>query len=323
MTSGDWTPRAGVDIARLRAAMLAAAREFFALREILEVDVPHLSSAAVSDPNIDSIEVRPALAAGTPHYLHTSPEFAMKRLLAADFPDIYFLGRVFRDGEAGRRHQPEFTMIEWYRQGFTLDAMIAETVALLASLLELDGTDIRRVTYREAFLDAIGADPLTAPVEALAAAAAVDDALAATLADDRNGWLDLLLATRVAGSFATDSLTVLTHYPASQAALARLTPGDADVADRFEVFLGATELANGYVELSDPVEQARRFAADAASRSAAGKPVHAGDPLLLAALDAGLPDCAGVAVGFDRLVMQKAGLSDLRDACHFPWGTST
>lgn len=316
--SGDWRPRAGLATARLRAAMSAHARDFFAQRNVLEIDAPAISQAAVSDPNVDSIGLRMLLDRPTPRYLHTSPEYAMKRLLAAGFPDIYFLGRVFRDGEAGRRHQPEFTMVEWYRLGFDLVRIMDETEAFLAGLLDGPAA-ARRLTYRRAFELALAVDPVTAPLAELTELAGADPGLRDALADDRDAWLDLLMSTRVATGFPGDRLTTVHGYPASQAALARLSPEDATVADRFEVFLGDLELANGYVELRDGVEQRRRFDADQRARRLAGRPIRPVDDDFLACLDAGLPACAGVAVGFDRLVMINAGCDDIRDVLHFPF----
>ena len=301
--------------------MLRRARRYFAQQDLLEVDVPFLSSAAVSDPNIASLEVTTSLSPGTPRFLHTSPEYAMKRLLAAQFPDIFFIGRVFRDGEAGRHHQPEFTMIEWYRRDYALDDIIADSESLLTTLLGDDALPepSQQITYREAFTSNIGVDPLTASLPELIQAATADDELQRALGDDRNAWLDLLLSTRVATAFPQERLTIVTHYPASQAALARLTPGDSALADRFEVFAGACELANGYVELTDSEEQRRRFTKDQDRRRSSGAMIRAVDDRLLAALEAGLPPCAGVAVGFDRVVALALGVDDIRDVYHFPW----
>lgn len=301
--------------------MLRVARRYFADQDVLEIDVPFLSSAAVSDPQIDSIEVRTQLSPGTAHFLHTSPEYAMKRLLAAQFPDIYFIGRVFRDGEAGRHHQPEFTMLEWYRRDFALDEIIADTVTLLTALLGDDAPahPTRQLSYQAAFAATIGADPLSASLAELIELADADDDLRRALGTDRDAWLDLLLSTRVAGEFPENRLTVLTHYPASQAALARLSPEDTALADRFEVFAGSRELANGYVELTDAAELRRRFTADQERRRRLKSIERPLDENLLAALAAGLPPCAGVAVGFDRVVALALGVDDIRDTCHFPW----
>lgn len=296
--------------------MLEQARSFFRSRGVLEVDTPALSRFTTSDPNIDSLRVAGPLEAT--RYLQTSPESFMKRLLADGYPDIYAICRVFRDGESGSLHQPEFTMVEWYRHGFGLGEMIDETVAFIADVLQRpELTDTVRLEYVTAFRRFAGIDPLTASLDQLANAAAADAGLRESLGDDRDAWLDLLLSTLVAPNFAGRQLTVLRHFPASQAALARICPADGRVADRFEVFHGATELANGFVELRDPDEQRRRMQADLASRSAtARRPVPLDEPLL-EALESGLPDCAGVAAGFERLLMLASGAADIRDVLTF------
>jgi len=299
--------------------MLAAARGFFDRRGILEVDTPALSRAAASDPHIDSIRAQLDLRPEEDFYLRTSPELAMKRLLCAGYPDIYEIARVFRDGEAGPRHQPEFTLIEWYRLGFSLDQMMRETVDLLTTLLEperLSQPPVYR-SYRNAFSDFAGIDPLTTGLDALQGAAGADARLAAAVGRRRDDWLDLLLATRVAPAFPSDCLTVLHHYPASQAALARLSPADPSVAERFEVFRGDLELANGFVELGDVAEQAARFERDQALRHARGRPTRPIDRRFLAALEAGLPACAGVAAGFDRLLMINERVDDITTVVSF------
>ena len=298
----DWQPASGPGPAARRAAMKRRIRAYFEAQHVLEVDTPMLSPYAASDPQIESLEIARSQVSGKPLYLHTSPEFCMKRLLAAEYPDIYSICRVFRDGESGRLHQPEFTMLEWYRRGMSLDEIIADTVGVIQAALDRE-IEMDCINYRDAFIAACELDPLAAPVEALADAAGADDELREAVGDERDDWLDLLLSTRVATGFARDHLTVLRHYPASQAALARLCPADPAVADRFEVFLGSVELANGYVELTDAAEQARRIEADNEARRRRGRPVRPVDELLLAALDAGLPECAGVALGLERLQM--------------------
>lgn len=309
----SWRPSCSLETARLRAGMLARARDFFAERNVLEVETPVLSRAAVSDPHIESIAAMAGPDPARLAWLRTSPEFCMKRLLAAGWPDIYEIGKVFRGGEAGARHQPEFTMVEWYRLGFGLQEIVGDTLDFVSALI--GERRLRRpadtLEYGEAFRRYAGVDT-AAPVAALAAACGADDRLADAMGEARDGWLDLLLATRVAPQFPADRLTVLRHYPESQAALARLCPDDPAVADRFEVFLGPLELANGFVELRDAAEQAARFDADQARRQQAGQPVRPRDERLLAALRHGLPACAGVAVGFDRLVMIDAMADDIR-----------
>lgn len=320
----NWRPRADTGAARTRARMLGNARRYFADTDAMEVDVPAISSAAVSDPNIDSVRLTLDIEPGAPRFLHTSPEYAMKRLLAAGYPDIYFLGKVFRDGEAGRRHQPEFTMAEWYRHGFGLSEIMHDAEQFILRTLDqlMLQTDAIRVSYRDAMQQALGHDPYTTHTDELAELAGADDSLRHALGDDRDAWLDLLMATRVAPGFPNDRLTTVFHYPASQAALARLGE-DASVAERFEIFLGDVELANGYVELTDADEQRRRFTEDLEKRAQRGAATRPVDELLLAALEAGLPDCAGVAVGFDRLVMLNAGCDDIRDVLTFPFEPTT
>jgi len=296
--------------------MLERARRFFRSRDVLEVVTPALGRHTATDPNIDSLRI--AGTRGATLYLQTSPESYMKRLLADGYPDIYAMCRVFRGGEAGRLHQPEFTMVEWYRHGFGLDEIIAETVAFIADVLAQPGLlDAERLEYGAAFRRFAGVDPLAAGIDDLAKAAAADDDLRNSLGDDREAWLDLLLATRLAPAFDGGRLTVLRHFPASQAALARTCPADDRLADRFEVFYGELELANGFVELRDPAEQRRRMLADLEKRRAAARQPLPVDEPLLAALESGLPACAGVAVGFERLLMIAAGADDIRDVLTF------
>ena len=286
---------------------------------VLEVDTPAFSSAAVSDTQIESFEIADSTVSKRPLFLHTSPEFCMKRLLADGYPDIFSICRVFRDGETGRRHQPEFTMIEWYRLGMNLGNIIDDTLQVIQHALD-DRAPVTKpvqLDYREAVLDATGLDPLTADTQSLASALDAEDRLRDAIGEEKDDWLDLLLATRVVPGFANDRLTVLKHYPASQAALARLCPADPQVADRFEVFLGPVELANGYVELADAAEQSARITADNEARARRGRPVRPLDSNLIAALESGLPECAGVAMGFERLQMIHDKTDDIRNVLTF------
>ena len=305
--------------------MLKRIRDHFAQKDVLEVDTPALSRYAISDINIESLEIGSSAVSRRPLFLHTSPEYCMKRLLADGYPDIYSICKVFRDGESGRRHQPEFTMIEWYRLGLGLDEIVGDAIEVIAAAMgtRRPGRDAIRCDYRQLFSDTVGVDPLHAAINDLAAIANADADLRAALGDERDAWLDLLLATRVISNFDTDRLTVLQHYPASQAALARLCPDDETVADRFEVFLGPVELANGYVELTDAAEQASRFAAELAERGRRDQPVHPVDERLLAALEVGLPACAGVAIGFERLQMVHDGTDDIGDVLTFTFDDDT
>ena len=312
----DWQPASGPGAAARRARMKQRIRAYFTAAHVLEVDTPVLSPYAVSDPQIESLEITRCQVSGRPLYLHTSPEFCMKRLLAADYPDIYSMCRVFRDGESGRLHQPEFTMLEWYRLGMGLDEIVADTVGVISTALDRE-IDVDTVDYRDAFIAACGLDPFVADIASLAEAAEADDALRVAVGNERDDWLDLVLATRVTTQFAPQHLTVLRHFPASQAALARLCPDDNSVADRFEVFLGPVELANGYVELTDSEEQLRRIEADNLARQRRGRPVRPVDELLLAALESGLPECAGVALGLERLLMLFNKTDDIGNVITF------
>ncbi len=299
--------------------MLKRARAFFEERNILEVDTPILSRFAVSDPHIESIEVTLQLDPDKSWFLQTSPEYCMKRLLSAGYPDIYEICKVFRDAEAGRYHQPEFTMVEWYRLEFGLNDIVQDTLEFITTLVDAKRFDKAPMllSHAEAFAEFAGIDSSTADIETLAAAAAADDQLKQSLGDRRDDWLDLILAEKISRQFPTDRLTALCHYPASQAVLSRICPDDASVADRFEVFAGDLELANGYVELVDSKEQSSRFEADQSARKLAGRPQRPIDRALIAALASGLPACAGVSVGFDRVHMLNEGTGDIRQALSF------
>jgi lysyl-tRNA synthetase class 2 len=312
----DWRASSPAVVARHRAEMLARARAYFTDQQVLSVDTPALSEFASTDPNIESYSVH--LATGSRHFLHTSPEFYMKRLLADGYPDIYSICRVFRDGEIGRYHLPEFTMLEWYRLNFSLGDIIADTTALISACIDQPSLheDAIVVDYSTAFQDFADVDVFDATTDELANAVS-DDALRESIGNDRHAWLDLILSTVVAPAFNPNQLSALQHYPASQAALARVCPGDERVADRFEIFHGATELANGYVELTNADEQRRRFDQDIEKREHAGKSVSLPDAQLLAALDHGLPDCAGVAVGLERLQMIHAQADNIANVVTF------
>lgn len=294
--------------------MLRDTRQYFESAGVLEVETPALSAAAVSDPNVESLSVSLDLDRGRPYYLHTSPEYCMKRLLCGGFPDIFQICRVFRDREAGRLHQPEFTMIEWYRREFGLESIIQDSLQLIATVLGQAtlAASANRLSYRDAFLTFAGCDPMTASIDTLADIAEADESLRTSLADCGDDWLDLVLSEKIATRFPADRLTVLFHYPVSQAALARQCPSDPEIADRFEIFFGPHELANGYVELTDYGEQKKRFADDQRVRKTRGQSLRPLDADFLDAMRAGLPPCAGVAVGFDRLLMLRAGADDLR-----------
>jgi lysyl-tRNA synthetase class 2 len=301
--------------------MLGAAREFFAARGVLEVETPALSAAGVTDPQIESVTATLAGSAQR-HYLGTSPEFAMKRLLAAGLGDIYQICRVFRDGEVGRWHNPEFTLIEWYRLGHDDAALMREVEALVTTLVapwrRLQAA--RRLTYAEALQRYAGIDAFSDGEEELAQAArrlGVD--CAATL--DRDARLDLLMGLVVGPQLGrADRPDFICDYPPSQASLARIRPGPPPVAARFELYLDGVELANGFHELTSAGEQRARFEADNRLRRARGQREVRIDERLLAALASGLPDCAGVALGFDRLLAVALGAPGLAGVMAFPIG---
>jgi lysyl-tRNA synthetase class 2 len=323
----EWKPVADVGTLRRRAGALAVTREFFAARNVLECETPVLVGHPVSDARLRNIRCQLAVRPGIPYYLHTSPEYHMKRLLAAGFPDIYQICKAFRDGELGARHLPEFTLIEWYRRKLSFEAIIAETCELVALIANGWGRRLprpERISYGELFQDACSLDPLAASLDAVRERAAVllpgglPPELRDSIGDDRGAWLDLLMVQVIEPGLRERGLVVVDHYPASQAALARLHPTDTRVAERFEVYCDGLELANGYHELSDAAEQRRRFAADRAERARLGLPDTPPDPALLAALEEGLPDCCGVALGFDRLLMACGGFAHIGDVVTFP-----
>lgn len=307
----DWQPTATLDALQLRAGLYRQIREFFQQRDVLEVETPLLGLAASTDVHLASVR------AGDNRYLQTSPEFAMKRLLAAGSGAIFQICKAFRAGEAGRRHNPEFSMLEWYRPGFDHFRLMDEVAELVGSILGI--SRVRRVSYREAFSDALMIDPHYVADTALVELAyqhcgyRCED-------EDRDTLLDLLMSQVVEPRLGRNELTFVYDYPASQCALARVSSDaeGAEVAQRFELYVEGVELANGYLELSDALVQQQRFEADIAERQRRGLPIVPQDQRLVAALQAGLPDCAGVALGLDRLLMLKMGVASIREVIAFP-----
>ncbi|MCW8829073.1 MAG: EF-P lysine aminoacylase EpmA [Gammaproteobacteria bacterium] len=314
----DWQPVAPLENLRRRARLLQRIRAFFAERGVMEVETPALSRAAITDPHLQSFAARysgPGHAAGLPLYLHTSPEFPMKRLLAAGAGPIYQLCKVFRQGEAGRRHNPEFTLLEWYRPGYDHHALMDEVEALAASVLGL-AERAERISYREAFRRYLNIDPLESPLDALRAAARDHGIRGFDAEEQRDLWLDLLLSHCIEPELGREGLCFLYDYPASQAALARLNPEDPRLAERFELYYRGVELANGFHELADAGEQRRRFETERTARRKQGLEQVPLDEYLLAALEQ-LPDCSGVALGIDRLVMLALGADSLDEVMAF------
>jgi len=312
----DWRPRANAAVLRARARLYGAIRHYFEARGVLEVETPILSAAATVDPHIDSFSTREP--GGRQWWLHTSPEFAMKRLLAAGSGPVYQIARVFRREEAGRHHNPEFTMLEWYRPGWDHRALMDEVEDLLLAA-GVAAPAWTRLTYGEAFLRHAGLDPFAAGLDQLRQACAAQLNLSGALlqAQDRDVYLDLLMSSLVGPRLGREAPAFLYDFPASQAALARVRPGHPPVAERFELFWKGIELANGFHELTDAAEQRRRFEQDRARRAAEGREAPPYDAHLIAALESGMPACAGVAVGLDRLLMLMLDLPDLGDVLTF------
>jgi lysyl-tRNA synthetase class 2 len=300
---------------RMRAELYAEIRAFFRERPALEVETPMLSAAGNTDPNIESFctEFSGHVDAGARRrWLRTSPEFPLKRLLAEGIGDCYELGRVFRNGEAGISHNPEFTMLEWYRVGFDHVQLAAEVLDLVERCLRLADRTVRRSTrsYRDWFRAELGLDPFLAPIEQLQRA--LGDVRIDGEGLGRDDWLDLLITHRLQPRLDPDLALIVHDFPASQCALARVVSrDDVQVAERFECYLGGRELANGYHELNDAAEQGGRFAADQLRRERRGQAAVPIDARLLEALP-NLPDCAGVALGIERLLQALLGEHDLR-----------
>ncbi|MCK7582948.1 MAG: EF-P lysine aminoacylase EpmA [Chromatiales bacterium] len=308
----DWRPNAGLAAIRARAELYAGIREFFRQAGVLEVETPILSRAAVTDPALASLSTRIDIAGFGPRrplYLQTSPEFAMKRLLAAGIGPIYQICKVFRDEERGRRHHPEFSLLEWYRPGWNYGRLMDEVGALVRLALNRPAMPIERVAYRDLFRDGLGLDPWHAGVAELRQTAERAGLRGLDGLDlDRDGWLDLLLTQCLEPGLGRGGLTFLCDYPPSQAALARVrTSGEVPVAERFELYIDGIELANGFGELVDAREQRARFLADLDVRRKQGRSEPPIDDALLAALAHGMPECAGVALGLDRLLMLATG----------------
>lgn len=313
----DWRPSATLETLRQRAALLQQTREFFAARDVLEVDTPILGRYGVTDLHLSNLQTK---LSGDSRlwYLQTSPEFAMKRLLAAGSGCIYQLGKVFRNDEQGRRHNPEFTLLEWYRVGFSMQDLIAEVSVYLQQMLTIHR--VQQWTYAEAFaiylkVDVYAPDGFKQLRRRLLETPEVADLAARE--QDFTTLQQLAMSFMIEPQLPSDTIVFITHFPIAQAALAAPTADDARTADRFEVFVNGLELANGYFELTDAVEQAQRFQTDQQLRAQFEFPAMHADPRLLKALESGLPSCAGVALGFDRLVMLAAQKQHIQEILPF------
>jgi lysyl-tRNA synthetase class 2 len=314
-----WRPAADLQQLRQRAQLLATVRRFFAEREVLEVETPLLCRTTGTDPQLDFFASQ---FHSPPHnqtlFLQTSPEFAMKRLLAAGSGSIYQVCKAFRNGEAGRWHNPEFTILEWYRLGFDLLQLMDEVAALLTTVLgELA---VNRVSYQQLFSDVTGLDPLRFSRDDYRRFAAQQGLVEADglCGDQHVLWLDLLFSHCVQPAMQQQTIYLVHGYPAIQSSLARISVADPRIAERFEVFVNGAELGNGFHELRDAAEQEARFDQEIAFRQQQGLPAVDKDQLFLEALTAGLPDCSGVAIGLDRLLMMASGRDAIEQVLAFP-----
>jgi lysyl-tRNA synthetase class 2 len=311
-----------IDHLKKRSQALKTLRAFFYARSVMEVDTPILSSAATPDLHLRSLSTQVQVPGEADHhtfYLHTSPEYPMKRLLCAGSGDIFYLGKVFRDGDVSRRHQVEFTLLEWYRLGFDLRAMMDETVKVVQSLL--GDRPVEMISYEEAFESYAGLEAVhdtdAKSCQACLAEHRVPEVVGVD-ADDKPLWEQLVLTEVIEPQLGRGKITCLYHYPSREAALAQLHLQDERLALRFEVFVDGMELANGYQELADADEYRRRFEADLAQRSENGLPNVPMDEALLSALAVdGLPACSGVALGVDRLLMLAFQADDIRGVLPF------
>jgi len=312
-------PAARIENLRRRAELLDRTRRFFREREVLEIETPTLSRGVIVDRHLDPPRCGD-------FWLQTSPESFLKRFVASGGGACFEICRAYREGERGRLHNPEFTIVEWYRPGFDADVLMDEVADLVEALLgESRGRE--KVTYQELFLRHAKVDPLEASVdELIAAARAIESGESESLSlpedldsiTDRDDLLDLILVAAIQPKLGRDSLTFVHDYPASQAALSRLKPEDPGVGERFELYIDGVELCNGYRELLDASEQRARFVEANEQRVADGKSALPIDELFLEALEAGLPDCSGVALGFDRVVMLACGASSIDEVIAFP-----
>lgn len=318
MSQVPWQPAASLQMLQARARLNQQIRAFFHDRQVLEVETPLLCHAIGTDPNLVPIAALYQSSPGALEqtlYLQTSPEFAMKRLLASGSGPIFQLCKAFRNGELGARHNPEFSMLEWYRPGFSLAQLMDEVEALVHTVL--GAQTCLRLSYRELFQRYLGIDPHATATAALAALAAAHMDVR-NIESSRDTWLELLYSHVIEPQLR--QAVFIYDYPASQAALARVLPDKEGrgVAQRFELVISGMEIANGYDELVDAGEQKMRFTADQHRRRKQGLPVYDADQRLLAALAHGMPASAGVALGVDRLLMLQAGAATITDVLAFP-----
>lgn len=321
--TADWRPSCGLQQLRARAQLLAAIRDFFRRKDVLEVETPLLCQATGTDPQLDFFSTRFHYSPDNPSlFLQTSPEFAMKRLLAAGCGSIYQICKAFRNGESGRFHNPEFTILEWYRLDFKLSELMAEVGELITTVLapHVALGHVQTVEYQQIFLDKTGLDPLDFQLQHYRDFARRENIAEAIdiCGEDHVLWLDFIFSHKVQPELGWHSVCLVQHYPAIQSSLARINESNPLLAERFEVFVQGVELGNGFFELSNPLEQEGRFDREIEERRRLNLPPVAKDRRFLAALESGLPDCSGVAIGLDRLLMIMTGAETIDDILAFP-----
>ena len=325
----QWMPACDIEHLRLRATVLSAIRTFFEQRSVLEVETPLLCHATGTDPQLDFFSSNYHCVPNNKGiknkemFLQTSPEFAMKRLLAAGSGSIFQICKAFRNGESGRLHNPEFSILEWYRLGFNLDQLMAEVAELLVQLMKnhCHIESVHKVSYSELFEQVTGLNPLVFCQKSYARYAsenAIGDAVS-ICENDHAMWLDFMFSFKVQPVLANHQIAMVYGYPAIQSSLARINQDNPLIADRFEVFINGVEIGNGFFELSDAKEQERRFDQEISSRCTKGLPAVEKDKRFLEALQFGLPDCSGIALGLDRLLMMIANVETLNDVIAFPF----
>lgn len=318
MTSDNtWQPTASLSLIKKRAALLQQIREFMRARKITEVDTPILSHFGISDPYIESMTINSVSEKEVPLFLHTSPEFCMKRLLAAGSGDIYQIAHVFRNEESGKRHNTEFTMLEWYRVGFDYHRLIDEVGELL---INIGLKTPEKMTYAESFKQTVNLDPHTVDMNQLQKMCRQQGWDASS--DDRHALLDFVFSEVVLKKLDFNKPLIIYDYPACMSALATMKKGEPEVSERFELFIDGMEIANGFNELINADEQLDRFESDLKKRKDKKLVELPIDTNFLMALKAGLPECAGVAVGIERLLMVLSGKDDINEVCTFTLGNN-
>lgn len=319
MQTHNWRPSASIEVLKQRALILQKIRQFFIERDVFEVDTPALSHATVTDQHLHSFTTQfkhPFAPQANTLYLQTSPEFAMKRLLSAGSGAIYQICKSFRNEESGRFHNPEFTMLEWYRPGFDHLQLMTEIDDLIQRVIGCDTAE--RVTYQNIFKQHLGCCPLTASLTDIKTLASeYGYAELAVTENDKDTLLMLLFSQHVEPKIGQSRPCFVMDFPASQAALAKINPTNALVAERFELYFQGIELANGFHELTDGPEQLRRFEQDNSKRQNMGLDIMPIDQHFIAAINFGLPACAGVALGIDRLLMLALSCSKIDQVIAF------